>query len=60
MKVRLAADCDRGQWQKSTRYGLKQVVYADRSLCGLGGFGIDALIVEITKVWSLDYVLVAG
>ena len=56
----LATDYDRGQWQQNTRYSLEQVVYADRSLCRLGGFGIDALIVEITKVWSLDNVLIAG
>lgn len=40
-------------------YGFEQVVHADRSLGRLGGFGIDALVVEITKVWSLDDVLIA-
>lgn len=43
----------------STRYGFKQVVYADRAFGGLGGFGIDALVVEIAKVWGLDNGLVA-
>ena len=42
-----------------TGYGLKQVVYADRSLGRFGGFGIDTLKVKITKVWSLDDVLIA-
>jgi hypothetical protein len=44
---------------RHTRYGLEQVVDADRSLGGLGGFGIDALVIEITEIWRLDDILIA-
>jgi hypothetical protein len=44
---------------KRTRYGLEQVVDADRSLGGLCGFGIDALVIEITEIWRLDDILIA-
>lgn len=55
----LATDLERRGRRGHARNGFKQVVDADRSLGGLGGFGIDALVVEITKVWSLDDVLIA-
>jgi hypothetical protein len=42
-----------------TRYGFEQVVDADRSLGGFRGFGIDTLVVEITKIRSFDNVLIA-
>jgi hypothetical protein len=59
MHFGLAIDLERRGRRGHARYGFKQVVDADRSLGGLGGFGIDALVVEITKVWSLDNVLIA-